>query len=62
MTHESDIIRIYEGSSCDEKLMTSISGESEIIELESTFDIITIKTYNSDYIFQRRYSIEYTEL
>ena len=63
VSHESDFVDVYEGSSCDEKLLKRLSGSyTEPILIQSTFDIVTIYTYNSDLIYHRKYSIQYSEM
>lgn len=79
-----DPIEIYEGSSCDQKLLKRIEGNGwsfrniswlfcdwfnrilggiyEDISIQSTFDVVTVYTKNSDYMNTRIYSLLYYEL
>ena len=59
----NDPIEIYEGSSCDQKLLKRLEGGVyEDVSIQSTFDVVTVYTRNSDYMNTRVYSLLYYEL
>jgi len=59
----NDPIEIYEGSSCDQKLLKRLEGGVyEDVSIQSTFDVVTVYTRNSDYMNTRIYSLLYYEL